>query len=392
MLLHMTDSGSRLQIFIANTAEAFATLLERPGVSAERAAHEFDLSGRALLWGGRNKVVITPEPVAPELAAATKHLLGYDRLDLFSPASVSLRLCSDIARDKSLLGRLTDMLTMDPALELIPYAITAEFCELTDRLGLAFDRRAYLAALEIDSKAGFRRVCNGSNVSLPPGEICDDLTMTAAALHALLSSGRAAVVKVHNGESGWGLQAFNQPDGPPPDIEACVAILSQLFATDAVWAESPYIVEEYIDHDRKRPGFSPSGEATVTDAGVQFGYLCDQLIGRDGAFLGVRIGKSVEDSPFATQLTSETLAVGHLLYARAFRGTYDVDFIVDRADRIFAVESNVRLTGGTHVYGAARHVLVTAGNSSLFCPMTRCGTWDHRCLSAAYLICWTISC
>ena len=41
-------------------------------------------------------------------------------------------------------------------------------------------------------------------------------------------------------------------------------------------------------------------------------------------------------------------------YAKAgYRGYYDVDFIAGRGGELFITESNVRRTGGTHVYAVA---------------------------------------
>ena len=44
-------------------------------------------------------------------------------------------------------------------------------------------------------------------------------------------------------------------------------------------------------------------------------------------------------------------------YAKAgYRGYYDVDFVAGRGGELFVTESNVRRTGGTHVYAVANRI------------------------------------
>ena len=66
----MSDSVTFRTLLIPNVAEAFKGLLERipPGEERlRRTAWEHDLSGRALLWGGDQKIIVTPYSIDPVL-------------------------------------------------------------------------------------------------------------------------------------------------------------------------------------------------------------------------------------------------------------------------------------------------------------------------------------
>jgi hypothetical protein len=344
-----------LDIIIANTAEAFANLLDRAGAASDRALHERDLAGRALFWGGREKIIVTPNQIAAEVIAQAAELLDGERLEAWTPAAGSLRLCADILGDHVLLERLRHETAAAPC-RVYPYAITPEFCELSDSLGWGDYRAALRAAEEVDSKAGFRRLFENSALLLPKGRICEDAAETAAGALALLSEGYDVVVKIHNGESGWGLKFIDAHDFISADLNDVSTVIATLFGSDLVWSKGPYIVEERIRFHRFRDGYSPSGEATVEETGVRFDYVCDQILSADGAFAGICIDGAMQLSPIAEEVRRQTLIVGELLRASAYRGTYDVDFVIDTDGRTVAVESNVRLTGGTHVIGAARSI------------------------------------
>lgn len=344
-----------LEIIIANTAEAFANLLDRAGAASDRALHERDLAGRALFWGGREKIIVTPNPIAADLIAQAAELLNAERLEVWVPVAASLRLCADILDDIVLLERLRHETAGAPC-HVCPYAVTPEFCELSDTLGWGDYRAALRAAVEVDSKAGFRRLFENSALLLPKGRICHDAAQTASGALALLSEGYDVVVKVHNGESGWGLKFIDAQDFQSAELEDVGTAIATLFDSDSVWSEGPYIVEERVRLDRSRDGYSPSGEATVEERGVRFDYACDQVLSAGGAFAGISIDGAMQLSPVAEEVRRQTLIVGELLRSLSYRGTFDVDFVIDAGGRTVAVESNVRLTGGTHVVGAARSI------------------------------------
>lgn len=345
-----------LEIVIANTAEAFADLLDRIDPAADRTTHELDLAGRVLLWGGSEKIVITPCAVDGYLIQSTMHLMNLQRLDVWQPNRSTLRLCADILQDEELLSRLRSESERATSFLVRPYAITPEFCALSEHLHWGSYRAALKVAQALDSKAGFRQAFENSQITLPNGSICSTLEATAAAVHAFAKRGQQAVVKVHNGESGWGMRLLNPPEERLEPLAECVAAIGSLFDSDPIWAAGPYIVEEFVSHDRSITNFSPSGEATIDDSGLHFDYLCSQIVDGDGEFSGVCIGAEIENSCHAEEIQRQTLLVGKALQAGSYRGTYDVDFIVSSEGVLFAVESNVRHTGGTHVFSAAHRL------------------------------------
>ena len=67
------------------------------------------------------------------------------------------------------------------------------------------------------------------------------------------------------------------------------------------------------------------------------------LVARDFACRAVAVAHAVDCKCFV---------VGFLVY----RGFFDVDFVIDDAQKAFAVETNARRTGGTHIYDLLRHL------------------------------------
>jgi len=167
------------------------------------------------------------------------------------------------------------------------------------------------------------------------------------------SQNRSAVVKVNFGESGWGLWIFRVEEySSSADASD---IFRRVLASDPVWKDFPVIVEEFVEADVAVAGGSPSVELVIQDGPVII-YHCGQILNDAGEFFGVEIGKGAVPDGVKASMERVGKVVGERYHALGYRGYCDIDFVVSRTGVLYAVETNPRRTGGTHVYDLAKHL------------------------------------
>jgi hypothetical protein len=76
-------------------------------------------------------------------------------------------------------------------------------------------------------------------------------------------------------------------------------------------------------------------------------------VSREGIFQGVAINDDVISDQIEAQMIDTGFYIGEQYSKNGYRGYFDVDFIMAKNNRVYANESNVRRTGGTHVYETA---------------------------------------
>ncbi len=363
---------SRIQdIFIANTAEAFADLLENStsnDARKERISHEMDLSQRAQFWGGDNKIIITPEPIPAALLKCNKGHLGYGNVVNLWPKEPGLRLCTAITRDAELMDKLYDLLRGNPATRICSYAVTKEYVALVkllrDEIGnlsvvnlSKIEKPAELAET-IDSKNGFRTIIIGlfpkDGVKIPNGSICKDKMEVLVAILGFLNANKGFVIKIHKGESGWGIKIVDEEEAKRFDTSQLATWLDNLLQSEDIWEFAPYVVEEFIPTDASLAGGFPSGEGCISETGFAFSYICGQEVTREGEFEGISIDTSLAEISERIKIALD--CIGNKLFTLGYRGVFDVDFAAGTDGNLYILECNARMTGGTHVYDAISHL------------------------------------
>jgi hypothetical protein len=347
------------ELIIANTAEAFKPILcgvKPKNERIRRIQHEHELSDRALLWGrAKRKIVVVPRRPPDEL---TQHLrcaagLG-DDLHVVWPRRCGLSLCDAISDDENLRSRLSRFLEENPDACISAYALTGQYAALLDNLSANYvTPETIWATRYLDSKAGFRAEMTkltkiSPDVGVPEGFVCADHTEALGAVGWFLARGQPCILKANQGEAGWGLHFVKCYPGR--SLQPMLDSVRNALSSDSIWMNGPFVVEEWVGAKSGEQAQSPSAEILVSDGGARLTYVCDQLIDDLGRFGGVIIGPGFPADKTRQQMERAAAVIGEHFHKLGVRGHFDVDFVVEPGGRAIAVETNVRRTGGTHVF------------------------------------------
>lgn len=363
-------------IVIANTVEAFSApigYINDPRQRENRIRIENVLSQRAIFWGGDDKIIITPTLTHPELLAVQKKSLGLNNVVNISPEYISHSLCRNIFKDRSFWEMFTTLIQDNKDIQLTAYSYTKELDSLirmvaTRGLDLNVPQRPHgnPSIVEyLDSKSGFRQTLSSLNdVLLPKGYICDDEDEVINRARNFKGRNSSFVIKANEGESGWGLYFAKDPR--TESDEQLTNNLKGTFRRDGIWASRPYVVEEYIKLDQQRGGGAPSTELYLTENSVNINYSCAQLFDKEGEFSGIAMGRGVLDDVLQMRMEVMSARIGKRYYDLGYRGFFDIDFAISQRNVLYALETNARRTGGTHVFDFARRVFGTEWKNLVF--------------------------
>lgn len=209
----------------------------------------------------------------------------------------------------------------------------------------------------LDSKVGFRtemlRVQSFLREEIiPEGFICRDKKEAVSIAKWFYKNKRSCVLKVNYGESGWGLiiakrKSFNSILDLEKELE-------KRLNSDLIWNDTLIVVEEFIKPNVKIGGGSPSFEVFVSDSGFKIMYGCGQLLVDQKEFVGVAMGKDFFDANINSKLRKISSAIGKRYWELGYRGFFDIDFVVSLQGKPHVIETNMRRTGGTHVFDIAK--------------------------------------
>jgi hypothetical protein len=358
-------------VILANTAEAFEQQLRKVSQTQEgmrRIRHELTLSQRAFFWGGDDKIVITPHQIPEALVLHNAALCGYSNVVNYYPAKETVALSKAVLGDKVLLDRLAILVQEDNGISFSPYAITDSYLRLLKTVsrsaGMDVSTEKSNTVSEwltryFDSKAGFRAemqklMAMDRIVLIPEGFVARNISEAMDMAEWFYVQGRSSVIKVNFGESGWGLWILKSKEYA--NIEAARRTFRSHISRDPVWRNTLLVVEEFIEPDKEIAGGSPSAELFIGNNGPQVTYCCGQLLDAGTQFFGIEMGKGVFSSRTKNALVRTAMIIGNHYHSLGYRGFCDIDFIVSKGCSLYAIETNPRRTGGTHVYDLAKRL------------------------------------
>lgn len=359
----MKQNRERKTIIIANTAEAFSNPLSRAGNTPKgkrRINHELALSQRAFFWESDNKVIVTPYKIPDLLFQTNMSSLGYRNVDNLYPKIADINLCQMIMNDKKLWAILIDLIKQNPHTRLTPYAVTPDFITLVNNLkkeNLNFEvwenEDTSNIIEHLDSKIGFREVL-ATQITIPKGFVCKSSEDVFNKVNLFLSENKSCVIKANVGESGWGMLIIDKEKFK--DKKKLIPYIKKEFANDNIWQDELFVVEEYLTVDMKIGGGSLSTEVFVSDKDLEITYSCEQILSKTGEFLGIGVGKNSFSKQMQIKLEDIAMKVGQKYKDLGYRGFFDIDFVITKDKTVYAVETNTRRTGGTHVYDLGRKI------------------------------------
>jgi len=370
-LLPLVKKMRQERVVVSNLSEAFIDFLNKDTHNKGSLLDvELTLDDQAVLWEGDNSLIIASHKVAPPHMRHLQEVLEYTNIEVLSPNRISGRLSQDVASDQDLLLEVADRTRLNPQpTYLTPYCVTSEFISLVDILiqhgaNITIPEVPTKGSLwvvkSIDLKSGFRRLCREflqtSPIRIPRGFSCDTLDQVVTMAYQFSKTNTPCIIKPVDGEDGIGQSII-------PAAADLNFILSRV-------NENPFIqggdavVEEYIESD---PAVrSPSIEYRIRDGKLEYMYSCKQILSPTGTFLGVDIGPELLPREIKTQMVRAGHAFGNALAALGYKGFFDIDFIVSKDQKVYAVETNLRRTGATHVHATASRLFGSNYESSTF--------------------------
>jgi len=314
---------------------------------------------------------ITPKAIDPLFVDYYKKLCQVRDLEILVTKRHTGKLCEDVLNDRVVMKRLIQLGKEYKLLNLTAYSTTPYFLELVETLkNSGVEVRTTEAPEKANawtvnfygSKSGIRQLTqiNGAiraDLKMPDGVVSSGIIDTAGiAANKYIKEG-GVVIKTNKGHSGAGVLIFRKRELPKKFAD-CEKKLVAIMKKDAYWERFPIVVESLVTPNPRIGGGFPNAEFFIRqDGNVEFLYYCGMRVNTKGEFGGVEIGEDVLPKRVASRVTDIGYLIGEQFSKDGYRGYFDVDFIAAKGGDVFVSESNVRVTGGTHVYEARKELV-----------------------------------
>lgn len=357
-------------IIIANIAEAFEDALKRVGPAKEKTRRiqiEHNLCDRALLWEGDNKIIVTPFPISPLLFKNNVKVSGFKNCLNLYPYKVDISLSEAIIKDKALMEKLSDIIKANSGIRISPYAVTPSFINLMEilkkkNLNFVVKERPYKnsdwTVQFLDSKIGSRLEIDkikDKSVNTPRSIICRNKKEAVSVAEWFYNKNISYVIKANFGEGGWGTLIIKIKDNKSWD--EVLSKINKEFNSNCIWDGGLILIEEYIETERGISSGCPSSELFLSENGPKVTYICDQVVTEAGNFLGITLGRGALNKRIESKINKASIVVGKRFWELGYRGFFDIDFVLSKKGGTpYIIETNMRRTGGTHIFDTARSI------------------------------------
>jgi hypothetical protein len=351
--------------FVSNLSEDVWPFIQAQpaAIQATEIGENQQLSDRDIFaFSGQNEVLfILPQQLDPDFWRYYQTTFGCTKSQVLVPQHHTGQTCADVLRDTALLKKMVTWATDEP-LALYSYSPSVEFFQLVQTLrdmGVTvecpesppLDKMS--AIEELGTKTGIRK----SALPVVEGEVFADWKRAVPLAAKWWYERGAVVLKTRKGHSGFGVMILTAQDRPSTLAE-CRRVIKDKLQAESFWAQFPLVVEEFITTDTTVGGGFPSVEYRIMANGKpEYLYACGMRVTAAGVFRGIIIGAEIFTPQVLAVLQHIGLRWGLQLAGAGYRGYYDVDCLAGIDGRMYASESNVRRTGGTHVYATAKTLL-----------------------------------
>ncbi|MEK7611294.1 MAG: hypothetical protein AAB486_02860 [Patescibacteria group bacterium] len=372
-------------IYIYNLAEDAETLVAGMSDKAQKKVEieeDLGLADHEFFLGKNNKIIISSNPVSGEFIGYVRSVTGHRQITNLSPKSENPNLCRAISEDRKFFRNLVALVrSCEKPPKIISYATTPYFIELVNHL-----RKFNLKFITPDlgepssvwtrdyfgSKSGFRQFINlyfphDRLVKMPEGFVASNPAEAAKIAADIYLKNKGVVIKINRGHAGAGLKIFT-PGSLPGNYEKITKLLLKLFGRDSYWRREPVVVEKLVPVDWKIGGGSPNIELIVKPGGrVEKLYACGMRVTPEGVFKGVEAGRRALPFSLERKLEKIGFSIGKRYAKAGYRGSFEVDLVINKKGGLYCTESNLRKTGGTFVYDLGINLFGKGFLNSKFC-------------------------
>lgn len=361
-----------IDIFVMNMSELlYSSYRHSPDRETIQRIIQSD-ADRVLLYGSHNKIVVTSLPVPQELVADLTGILKYKNVYALHPAKPTYSLSGDIINDSELYKKILSIIRQLKVqkVNIVPYGTTYEFLQLVEWLKKKLPRIKVSAPEScsqeqlflrdyVDQKSGFRDYWARSQAQIksPEGFVCKNADQAIKATRYFHSIKKGFLFKHDTGVSGWGIIMFKFEK----NFAEVLRKIDHNLKENPLLKDTTIVVEELIDIDIRQLGGSPSLEYSLSqdEKGkgiVKFEYLCEQVVTDKGNFEGIVLSGNLKNGKWLRLLKKSGDKFAILMLKMGYRGVFDIDFVISKKGEVFAIESNTRRTGGTHVWEASKYL------------------------------------
>jgi hypothetical protein len=366
----MKNIGKK-SIYISNISEDVWQFISAMGEKAKNfeVAENACLSDHELLSISDEKkdFYVSPMTIEPKFLEYFRILFSEDKLEILVPEKHSGEICRDLMADKKLFSKLVEN-CKGYKVELSAYSSSEQFWSLISELknqGLDIEtpesptqQQAWTVNF-LGSKSGIRQITqDDEDLLMPNGLICAGIFDSVKIAASKYVNEGGVVIKTNKGHAGAGVLIFRKGD-LPNSYEECEKKLSEILKIDEYWLRFPIVVESLIEVGSGIGGGFPNIEMKISGKGgkVDMLYYAGMRVSRQGVFGGMEVGDKVIEEKFLAKIMSSGFDIGERYAKMGYRGYFDVDFIAGKNGQLYITESNLRRTGGTHVYKAALKLL-----------------------------------
>jgi hypothetical protein len=291
---------------------------------------------------------------------------GEDNMILV-PKIHSGNVCEDILSEQHLIDQIVQAANGSKRLVLKSYATSQAFLKLVRALRargiIVFtpDSPEEEDAWTVNfygSKSGIRQLAQQGKAIEPDLVMPDGIIVSGIIDASRIAANKymrehGVVIKTNKGHSGAGVLILREGE-LPHEYEACQRKILEILQKDKYWKVFPIIVESLVSISPAVGGGYPNVEYRILKNGhVEFLYYGGMRMTKDGIFRGMEINNEVISDQVAARLIDTGFFIGEQYRASGYHGFFDVDFVAAKNGQLYVTESNVRRTGGTHVYATA---------------------------------------
>ncbi len=310
---------------------------------------------------------VLPRPVDEAFFEYFTTLFGKRNFRVLVPKLHSGVICEDILHDEEIMKALINAANGSRRLVVKSYTTSQQFLDLVRTLrerGLTIftpeapeEEDAWTVNF-FGSKSGIRQLSQQSRAVEPDFIMADGIVVSGIIDASRIAANKyvsehGVVIKTNKGHSGAGVLLLREGE-LPAEYSPCQRAILEMLQKDDYWKLFPIVIESLLSVNQTVGGGYPNVEFQILKNGhVEILYYGGMRITKDGVFRGMEIHNEAISEQAAARMVDTGFFIGEQYRANGYRGYFDVDFVAARNGQLYVTESNVRRTGGTHVFATA---------------------------------------